>query len=84
MSPGRHFRGAGGDPAAQTLECGEAFQPGTSALFVLVRKSTPDKVLERLQGFKGKGKILKTSLTIDKEDELRKVLEKMDVDQSVE
>ena len=46
---------------------------GTSALFILVRKATTDKVLERLQGFKGK--VLKTSLTVDAEDELRKVLE---------
>ena len=54
-------------------DLGEAFTPGTSALFVLVRKATPDKVLEGLKGFKGK--IIQTSLTKDKEDELRKVLE---------
>jgi len=54
-------------------ELGETFQPGASALFVLVRKATPDKVLEELKGFKGK--VLKTSLTKDKEDELRKALE---------
>jgi uncharacterized membrane protein len=54
-------------------ELGETFQPGTSALFVLVRKATPDKVLEALKGFKGK--VLKTSLTKDKEEELREVLE---------
>ena len=46
---------------------------GTSALFILVRKATPDKVLEKLKGFKGK--VLQTSLTVDDEDELRKVLE---------
>ena len=55
-------------------ELGENFTPGSSALFVLVRKATPDKVLEQLKGFKG-GKILKTSLTADKEETLRKVLE---------
>ena len=54
-------------------ELGETFQPGTSALLVLVRKATPDKVLEGLKGFKGK--VLKTSLTKDKEEELREVLE---------
>ena len=54
-------------------ELGETFTPGTSALFVLVRKSSPDKVLDRLKGFKGK--VLQTSLTKDKEDDLRKVLE---------
>ena len=54
-------------------ELGQTFQPGASALFVLVRKVTPDKVLEELKGFKGR--VLKTSLTKDKEEELRKVLE---------
>jgi uncharacterized membrane protein len=53
----------------------ESFQPGNSALFVLVRKMTADKVLDDLKAFAGKGKILRTSLTKDKEDELRKVLE---------
>jgi uncharacterized membrane protein len=40
---------------------------------VLVRKATPDKVLEELKGFKGK--VFKTSLTKEKEEELREVLE---------
>jgi len=40
---------------------------------VLVHKATPDKVLEELKDFKGR--VLKTSLTKDKEEELRKVLE---------
>ena len=51
------------------------FTPGSSALFVLVRKSTPDKVLEALKPFAGKGRVLQTSLTKDKEEELRKVIE---------
>ena len=54
-------------------ELAETFKPGSSALFVLFRKVTPDKVLDQLKGFQGK--ILKTSLTADKEEELRKVLE---------
>ena len=49
--------------------------PGSAALFVLVRKSTPDKVLEGLKPFAGKGRVLQTSLTKDKEDELRQILE---------
>ena len=57
-------------------ELGETLTPGTSALFVLVRKATPDKVLEGLKGFKGK--VLKTSLTIDKEEELQKILGQQD------
>ena len=55
-------------------ELGESLTPGSSALFVLVRKATPDKVLAGLKQFKGK--VIKTSLTRDEEDELRKVLEK--------
>jgi uncharacterized membrane protein len=54
-------------------DLGETFKPGTSALFVLVRKSTPDKVLEALKGFGGK--VLKTSLTADKEESLKKALD---------
>ncbi len=51
---------------------GETFKPGTSALFVLVRKVTPDKVLEGLHQFKGT--VIQTSLTKDKEEQLREVL----------
>jgi uncharacterized membrane protein len=54
-------------------ECSEAFKPGTSALFVLVRKATPDKVLDGLKKFKGT--VIKTSLKADEEAELRAVLE---------
>ena len=46
--------------------------PRSSALFVLVRKSTPDKVLEELTGTGGK--ILKTSLTHDDEAKLQAAL----------
>src|SRR5947207_3028710 len=56
-------------------DLGATLTPGTSALFVLVRKSTPDKVLEGLKAFAGKGRVLQTSLTKDKEDELRKWME---------
>ena len=55
-------------------QCGETFKPGTSALFVLVRKATPDKVLDQLRQFKGK--VLKMTLTVDQESELHKVFEK--------
>jgi uncharacterized membrane protein len=56
-------------------DLGATLTPGTSALFVLVRKSTPDKVLEGLKAFAGKGRVLQTSLTKDKEEELRKFIE---------
>ncbi len=51
----------------------EALQPGHSALFVLVKKVTPDKVLERLKGYQGT--VLKTSLSADEESELQEILE---------
>ena len=45
---------------------------GSSALFVLVRKSTPDKVLEELKG--SGGKVLKTSLSHEDEATLQSAL----------
>jgi uncharacterized membrane protein len=56
-------------------DLGATLTPGTSALFVLVRKSTPDKVLDGLKPFIGKARVLRTSLTKDKEEELRRALE---------
>lgn len=53
-------------------ELGEHLRPNTSALFVLVRKVTADKVLEQLKGFGGK--VLQTSLSKDEEAELQAVL----------
>ena len=53
-------------------ELGETLQPGTSALFILVSKVTPDKVLEEVAPYGGK--VLRTSLTKDKEAELQAVL----------
>ena len=52
-----------------------SFAPGSSALFVLVRKATPDKVLEGLRAFAGKGKALRASLKKDGEESLRNALE---------
>src|SRR5215468_4887736 len=49
-----------------------AIQPGTAALFVLVRKLTADKVLEGLKG-EG-GRVLKTSLDHTKEAALQAAL----------
>jgi len=53
----------------------ESFRPGCSAIFILVRKATPDKVLEGLGQFKGKGKVIQTSLTKDEEQTLRAFIE---------
>jgi uncharacterized membrane protein len=57
-------------------DLGATLTNGSSALFVLVRKSTPDKVLEALTPFAGKARILQSSLTKDKEDELRAFIER--------
>jgi uncharacterized membrane protein len=53
-------------------ELAAAMNPGSSALFVLVRKATPDKVLEEVEGTGGK--ILKTSLSHDDEAKLQAAL----------
>src|SRR5690606_39248457 len=57
-------------------EIAESMKPGTSALFVLVRRATADKVLEGLKQFAGKGKVFRTSLNKDDEEALREALEK--------
>lgn len=55
----------------------DSFTPGSSALFVLVRKATTDKVLDGLKEFAGKGKVFQTSLSKDDEASLRAALEKV-------
>jgi uncharacterized membrane protein len=54
-------------------ELAGTLQPGASALFVLVRKMTPDKVLPQLQGTGGK--ILRTSLSNEDEKKLQAALD---------
>lgn len=53
-------------------ETAAAIQPGTAALFVLVRRVTADKVLDRLKG-EG-GTVMKTSLDHTKEAALQAAL----------
>ncbi len=53
-------------------ELAATMTPGSSALFVLVRKATPDKVLEELKGTGGK--ILQTSLSHEDEAKLQAAL----------
>jgi len=47
-------------------------KPGTSAVLVVVRKATPDKVVEALRPYGGT--VLQTSLTHDAEQDLMKAL----------
>ncbi|WP_017662318.1 DUF1269 domain-containing protein [Baaleninema simplex] len=53
-------------------DLGESMTPGSSALFLLVRKVTPDKVLDDVAQYGGK--VLRTSLSKDKEAQLQEVL----------
>ena len=53
-------------------ELAATMHPGSSTLFVLITKSTPDKVLEELQGTGGK--ILKTSLSNEDEAKVQAAL----------
>ena len=55
-------------------EVGSTIEPSTSAIFVLVRSATPDKVLEDLSRFEGK--VLKTSLSNEDEAKLQAILTK--------
>lgn len=51
---------------------GQSLPAGSSALFVLVRKATPDKVLEEIAPYGGT--VLRTSLSKDQETQLQEVL----------
>lgn len=54
-------------------ELGAQLQPGTSALFILVRKVTPDKVLDEVRRYGGT--VLRSSLTKDAEERLQQALQ---------
>jgi uncharacterized membrane protein len=56
-------------------ELAQSFKPGSSALFILVRRATPDKVMEGLKSFAGRGKVFQTSLNKDDEVALQQALE---------
>jgi uncharacterized membrane protein len=53
---------------------GETLQPDTSALFLLIRISQPEKVLAELSGFKGR--IIRSSLSPEQEAKLQAALSK--------
>lgn len=50
----------------------EALQPGTSALFMILEQATTDKALDALSRYGGK--VIKTSLSKEQEEELQKEL----------
>jgi uncharacterized membrane protein len=49
---------------------GETITPGTSALFLMIRDHTPDRVLEEVRGWSGVT-VLQTSLSREAEEHLR-------------
>lgn len=53
-------------------ELGQKLTPGTSALVLLIRKSTPDKMLPRIDHFGGH--VIQTSLSDEEEQRLRAAL----------
>lgn len=53
----------------------ETLKPDTSALFVLIRKAQPEKVLAELSGFKGR--LIRSSLSPEQEQKLAQALEKL-------
>lgn len=53
---------------------GNTLPSSSSALFVLLRHATYDKLFDQLQGMKGK--VLRTSMTKSNEQELRDILDK--------
>jgi uncharacterized membrane protein len=54
----------------------KTFEPGSSAIFILVRRVNHEKVLPELKPFGGR--IVKTSLTSEQEERLRKAVEQVE------
>ena len=63
-----HFTDIGVDDGF-IKEVGETIEPGHSALFLLVREATPEKMVDELKQYKGK--ILQTSLSPEDEVKLK-------------
>lgn len=55
---------------------GETITPNSSALFILVRKATPERVMDERSDVKGK--VLRTSLSNEQEKRLRKALQDLE------
>jgi uncharacterized membrane protein len=63
-------------------EVGDSLDPGGSALFMLVAKATPDKVIPELQKYGGT--VYQTSLSNEDEEKLKKALEHEQVSASAD
>lgn len=55
-------------------EVGQKVTPGGSAVFLLIREMTADKVLDRIADFHKRGRVIQTSLSNEDEGRLREVL----------
>jgi uncharacterized membrane protein len=60
----------------------DSLEPGGAALFLLVIKATPDKVLEQMKQFGGE--VYQTSLSNEDEEKLKKALEHPNVKDAAE
>ncbi|WP_126975349.1 DUF1269 domain-containing protein [Frigidibacter oleivorans] len=60
-------------------EIGEKLRPGGSALCVLARRLSGDKLLARLEEFRARGHVLQTSLSDEDETRLRALIERQSV-----
>lgn len=58
-------------------DIGQSLDKGGAAVGLLIRKLTTDKVLERLEPFREKGRVIHTSLSHDAEARLKTFLEKV-------
>jgi len=56
-------------------ELGETLPPGSAALCLLVRDSTPDRLVERLRAHAPHARLLRTNLSHTDEERLRQLLE---------
>jgi len=59
-------------------QVGSTIQPGNSALFLLIEKATPDKLMDELKTHKNV-KVLKTSLSHEQEEKLKAAFAATDV-----
>ena len=55
-------------------EVGQKVTPGGSAVFLLIREMTADKVLDRIADFHKRGRVIQTSLSNEDEGRLREAL----------
>lgn len=63
-------------------EVGSTIEPGHSALFLLVREATTDKLMDQIKDFDAK--VVQTSLSTDDENKLRELFSGHDEDEAEE